>query len=116
MKLYRFRREDSSIKSVIFSQWVSMLDLVVKPALEREGFSFVSLDGKMSRQQRDESIRSFQADPSISVFVVSLQAGNLGITLTAACKIFILDVWFNPVRRLYNNCPPDVNMDYVSGC
>ncbi|CEP00375.1 hypothetical protein PBRA_001429 [Plasmodiophora brassicae] len=104
--LNRFRREDSSIKSVIFSQWVSMLDLVVKPALEREGFSFVSLDGKMSRQQRDESIR------------------NLGITLTAACKIFILDVWFNPgvedqaidrIHRVGQTRPVDVYRLVVQG-
>jgi len=59
--------------------------------LEREGVAFEYLDGKThDRQAR------FQEDPACRLFLISLKAGGLGLNLTAADYVFILDPWWNP--------------------
>ncbi|RUS17813.1 P-loop containing nucleoside triphosphate hydrolase protein [Jimgerdemannia flammicorona] len=73
--------KDRTTKSVVFSQWTSFLDVVGK-ALRKAGFHHVRLDGKMQRKKRDEAIASFQRDPEITVFLISLKCGSLGLNLT----------------------------------
>ncbi|RUO96125.1 P-loop containing nucleoside triphosphate hydrolase protein, partial [Jimgerdemannia flammicorona] len=82
--------KDRTTKSVVFSQWTSFLDVVGK-ALRKAGFHHVRLDGKMQRKKRDEAIASFQRDPEITVFLISLKCGSLGLNLTAANQCFLLD-------------------------
>ncbi len=57
---------DVSVKSIVFSQWTSMLDLV-EPALTSAGMRYVRLDGSMNYQQREKSINAFKDDPTIRV-------------------------------------------------
>eukprot|EP01083_Nonionella_stella_P077978 213153_1 len=85
-------------KNVVFSQWTSMLD-IVQIFLRKAGINFVRLDGTMSRQQRYNSIHSFQEDPDVQVFLLSLKAGNLGLNLTSANRVFLLDPWWNPAAE-----------------
>ncbi|CAG8482035.1 6832_t:CDS:10, partial [Cetraspora pellucida] len=86
---------DPTSKSVVFSQWTSFLNLV-EPALHHANIKFVRLDGKMSRLKREEAMRTFQYDPDIKVFLISLKCGSLGLNLTAADRCFIMDPWWNP--------------------
>jgi SNF2 family DNA or RNA helicase len=83
-------------KSLVFSQWTSMLDLV-EPELARSGHSFVRLDGATS--DRAAVVERFQNDPGVSVFLVSLKAGGVGLNLTAADHVFLLDPWWNPAAE-----------------
>jgi SNF2 family DNA or RNA helicase len=80
-------------KSLVFSQWTSMLDLL-EPKLAERGHRFVRLDGSTS--DRGSVVQKFQTDPTISVFLVSLKAGGVGLNLTAADHVFLFDPWWNP--------------------
>lgn len=80
-------------KVLIFSQFVKMLHLL-RDDLEKEGIKFNYLDG--STKNRQEQVDTFQSDPSIQVFLISLKAGGVGLNLTAADYVFILDPWWNP--------------------
>lgn len=91
-------RTDPSIKSIIFSQWTSMLDLLEQP-LNDAGYHFVRLDGAMSQTQRQNAVDAFNNDPTVTLFLVSMKAGGLGLNLTAGSRVFLLDPWWNPATE-----------------
>jgi SNF2 family DNA or RNA helicase len=80
-------------KALVFSQFTSLL-AIVRERLTEEGIAFEYLDG----QTRDRAgpVARFQTDPTCPVFLISLKAGGLGLNLTAAEYVFILDPWWNP--------------------
>lgn len=80
-------------KSLVFSQWTSMLDLL-EPHMKAHGLSFLRLDG--STRDRGEVVERFQKDAGTSVFLISLKAGGTGLNLTAADHVFLFDPWWNP--------------------
>ncbi len=80
-------------RALVFSQWTSYLDQV-EPGLSARGIRFSRLDGSTS--DRGRVVREFQDPAGPSVMLISLKAGGVGITLTAADHIFILDPWWNP--------------------
>ena len=82
-------------KVLVFSQFASLLHIVAKE-LSAKGISFYHFDGQTDARQRSERISRFQAeDNGVNVFLISLMAGNAGITLTAASYVFLLDPWWN---------------------
>ncbi|TPX73207.1 hypothetical protein CcCBS67573_g05518 [Chytriomyces confervae] len=89
------QRDDATMKSIVFSQFVAFLDLI-HWRLSRAGFNCVKLDGRMTPQGRDAVIQSFMKDPSVTIFLVSLKAGGVALNLTEASRVFILDPWWNP--------------------
>ncbi|KAL7750815.1 hypothetical protein RI367_003772 [Sorochytrium milnesiophthora] len=89
------RASDPRTKSVLFSQWTSMLNLV-EISLQKHGFKFVRLDGKMTRKSREESIARFHNDPACTIFLISLTSGSTGLNLAVATNCFLLDPWWNP--------------------
>lgn len=74
-ELYKTQKEDSTAKSIVFSQFVSFLDLC-QWRLSRAGFNVVKLDGRMSPQQRNTVIQTFMTDATVTVFLISLKAGG----------------------------------------
>ncbi|MGQ0647088.1 MAG: DEAD/DEAH box helicase [Gemmatimonadaceae bacterium] len=80
-------------KVLVFSQFTSLL-AIVKRAFDRAGIVYEYLDGKT--RKREESVRRFQEAPDCPVFLISLKAGGLGLNLTAADYVFLLDPWWNP--------------------
>ncbi len=80
-------------KALVFSQFTTLLG-IVRRTLDREGITYEYLDGKT--RDRAERVRRFQEDPSCRVFLVSLKAGGVGLNLTAAEYVFLLDPWWNP--------------------
>lgn len=80
-------------KSLVFSQFTSMLS-IVKKHLDARGIRYAYLDGQTRR--RKEVVEEFQTDPDVKVFLISLKAGGLGLNLTAAEYVFLLDPWWNP--------------------
>ncbi|KAK1299928.1 hypothetical protein QJS10_CPB13g01709 [Acorus calamus] len=85
----------SGSKSIVFSQWTAFLDLLQIP-LHRCNFTFLRLDGTLNQQQRERVIYQFTEDSNISVLLMSLKAGGVGINLTAASNAFLMDPWWNP--------------------
>jgi superfamily II DNA or RNA helicase len=80
-------------KVLIFSQFTSLLGLLSQQ-LQDKGIRFEYLDGKTT--DRAERVEKFQSDPAIKVFLLSLKAGGVGLNLTAADYVFVLDPWWNP--------------------
>ncbi|ODV74162.1 DNA repair protein RAD16 [Cyberlindnera jadinii NRRL Y-1542] len=94
-ELYKLRSDRVTIKSIVFSQFTSMLDLV-EWRLKRAGFQTVKLQGSMSPIQRDNTIRHFMENPQVEVFLVSLKAGGVALNLCEASQVFLMDPWWNP--------------------
>jgi SNF2 family DNA or RNA helicase len=80
-------------RALVFSQWTSMLDLI-EPHLEVAKMSFCRIDG--STAERGPVVERFQAPDGPQVMLLSLKAGGVGLTLTAADHVFIVDPWWNP--------------------
>lgn len=94
--LENMKSHDPSTKVIVFSQFVSMLDLV-GPFLTRKGFKYLTYDGRMSRKRKDHVIKQFKDIPAgFSVMLMSLRCGSLGLNLTEANKVIFLDLWWNP--------------------
>ncbi|HLU88195.1 MAG TPA: DEAD/DEAH box helicase, partial [Cyclobacteriaceae bacterium] len=80
-------------KILVFSQFVRHL-AIVKNFLQEEGIAFAYLDGQT--RDRQAEVESFQQNENIKVFLISLKAGGVGLNLTAAEYVFLLDPWWNP--------------------
>jgi len=80
-------------KALIFSQFVKHLTIVRK-YLDDKGMSYAYLDG--STKDRQGQVDSFQNNKDIKLFLISLRAGGLGLNLTEADYVFLLDPWWNP--------------------
>ncbi|KAI5301945.1 DNA repair protein rad16 [Ascosphaera pollenicola] len=97
-ELYKLRSKKQTQKSIVFSQFTSMLQLV-EWRLRRAGFSTVMLDGSMTPAQRQKSIEYFMKNVNVEVFLVSLKAGGVALNLTEASRVFIVDPWWNPAAE-----------------
>jgi len=80
-------------KILVFSQFVKHLSLF-KEYMERSHIKYAYLDG--TTKDRQKQVKLFQENDEISVFLISLKAGGLGLNLTAADYVFLLDPWWNP--------------------
>ncbi len=80
-------------KALVFSQFTSLLALL-RPRLEALGVTYEYLDGRT--RDRAARVDRFQSDPACPLFLISLKAGGLGLNLTAAEYVFLLDPWWNP--------------------
>ncbi|KAI2735885.1 hypothetical protein DTO013E5_8922 [Penicillium roqueforti] len=97
-ELFKERSKSHTPKSIIFSQFTSMLQLV-EWRLRHAGFNTVMLDGSMTPAQRQKSIEHFMTKPEVEVFLVSLKAGGVALNLTEASRVFIIDPWWNPAAE-----------------
>lgn len=82
-------------KVVVFSQWMPMLDMV-SSLLARHGFSHCTFNGGLNQEARERVLTKFAKDPDVEVLVTSLKAGGVGLNLTCASVVILLDPWWNP--------------------
>jgi SNF2 family DNA or RNA helicase len=80
-------------KILVFSQFVSMLDLIRKQLIARN-ISFEYLTGQT--RNRSDKVESFQNNDGIRVFLISMKAGGVGLNLTEADYVYLVDPWWNP--------------------
>ncbi len=85
----------SDHKALVFSQFLGMLALI-RGRLEQMGVKYEYFDGSTSAPDREKAIQSFQNDSTCRVFLISLKAGGVGLNLTAADYVYIVDPWWNP--------------------
>ena len=82
-------------KAIVFSQFSSMLDLL-SAECDKKGISYFHFDGQTPPAKRAEMVAAFQNEVSEThLFLISLKAGNTGLTLTAADYVFLFDPWWN---------------------
>lgn len=82
-------------KALVFSQFLGMLALI-REKLKELGVDYEYFDGSTSAPDREKAIRRFQDDTNCRVFLISLKAGGVGLNLTAADYVYIVDPWWNP--------------------
>jgi SNF2 family DNA or RNA helicase len=82
-------------KTIIFSQFTSLLDLLEIP-INRKGWKYCRFDGSMNITERNESVATFTDDPDVKIMLVSLKAGNAGLNLIAASHVILFDPFWNP--------------------
>jgi len=80
-------------KVLVFSQFVKHLD-IVRDSLDERQIAYAYLDG--NTRERHREVQRFQENDDLRVFLISLKAGGVGLNLTAADYVFILDPWWNP--------------------
>ncbi|TAG30844.1 MAG: helicase SNF2 [Sphingobacteriia bacterium] len=85
----------SNHKALVFSQFLGMLALI-KEKLKELGVNYEYFDGSSTVNERERAIQRFQNDENCRVFLISLKAGGVGLNLTAADYVYIVDPWWNP--------------------
>ncbi|WP_225874670.1 DEAD/DEAH box helicase [Pedobacter hiemivivus] len=91
--LEQIENKSPNHKILVFSQFVGMLDLIRKELYER-GIAHEYLTGQT--RNRAGAVASFQDNPEVRVFLISLKAGGVGLNLTKADYVYIVDPWWNP--------------------
>ncbi|KAF6828205.1 DNA repair protein rad5 [Colletotrichum plurivorum] len=92
--LRELRREKPRAKSVVFSQFTSFLTLI-EPALARANIKFLRLDGTMAQKARAAVLTEFQDSKVFTVLLISLRAGGVGLNLTSAQRVYMMDPWWS---------------------
>jgi SWI/SNF-related matrix-associated actin-dependent regulator of chromatin subfamily A3 len=82
------------IKSVIFSQWTSMLEIVGNE-LQKNRISYTLFTGQLSRVKRDEALMEFKSYNGTNVLLISLKCGSVGLNIIEASQVFLMDPWWN---------------------
>lgn len=113
--LANLRRSEAQLRAVVFTQHLDVHDACVR-GLQRDGFDVYQFSGSTGAAQRDSAIRNFQntSNGRAAVFVITLRSGNVGITLTAASRVYLLEPSIDPavevqaagrIHRLGQNKP-----------
>ena len=89
---------DRPVKSVVFSQWTRFLKLLEEP-LKEHGFKFVTLKGDMNRQSRTQALHQFNNNPKVVVLLLSLKTGGVGLNLTIASQVYLMEPYWNPATE-----------------
>jgi superfamily II DNA or RNA helicase len=82
-------------KILVFSQFVKQLD-IYQEHFDKEQIKYAYIDGSVNSKKRQELVDDFQENKDLKLFLISLKAGGVGLNLTAADYVFILDPWWNP--------------------
>lgn len=85
-------------KALVFSQFTGMLQLIAA-AMQERGIPFLYLDGSTKATDRQQLVERFQTEENLPVFLISLKAGGVGLTLTAADYVYLVDPWWNPAAE-----------------
>lgn len=88
-------RESATHKFIVFSQFTSMLDLI-EPFLRRDNLVFTRYDGSMRNDHREASLERLRNHSKCRILLCSLKCGSLGLNLTAASRVVILEPFWNP--------------------
>ena len=94
-------KETDEHKVIVFSQFTSMLDLI-EPFLKRAGYNFTRYDGSMRNDLREASLHRLREDKRTRVLLCSLKCGSLGLNLTVASRVVIMEPFWNPVRIFFS--------------
>jgi len=99
-EMARIKRDHPNDKIVVVSQFTSFLS-VIQGLLREQGFDYVRLDGTMNQELRADVIREFQrkGKGSPKVLLLSLKAGGVGLNLTSANHLLLLDPAWNPASE-----------------
>ena len=93
-QLKKLKKAEPATKCVVFSQFTSFLDLLT-PALQSANIAFLRFDGTMSQKDRAKTLTAFATRTKFTVLLLSLRAGGVGLNLTCAKRVFMMDPWWS---------------------
>ena len=93
--LQKTREEDPTAKCLVFSQFTESISWLATE-LTNAGFGHRTITGSMSMKKRSKAIEAFQKDPPTTIFLLSIRAGAVGINLTAANVVYMMEPCLNP--------------------
>ena len=113
--LINLKKTEPTVRAVVFTQYLDMHKACVR-GLKQDGFEVLAFTGSSTTLKKDETIRKFQdtSNGKAAVFVITLRSGNVGITLTAASRVYLLEPSLDPavevqaagrIHRLGQNKP-----------
>ncbi|KAI9569336.1 SNF2 family N-terminal domain-containing protein [Boletus coccyginus] len=88
-------RSESVEKTIIFSQFTTMLDLI-EPFLDARGIKHIRYDGSMPKDKREASLEKIRNSKTTRCILISFKAGSTGLNLTACNNVILVDMWWNP--------------------
>lgn len=95
--------DNADEKCLIVSQWTSMLDLIEESLKQNhwvKNTHYVRYDGRCSHQQKDKAIKQLNEDDDVRVMLVSLKSGGVGLNLTRANRVYMVDPWWNEASEV----------------
>ncbi|RFU34366.1 hypothetical protein B7463_g2032, partial [Scytalidium lignicola] len=92
--LKALRKYHPGMKSVVFSQFTSFLS-IIEPQLTRASIPFVRFDGSMAQTTRAAVLKTFSESKKGLVLLLSLRAGGVGLNLTMAKRVYMMDPWWS---------------------
>lgn len=101
LRLLREKLEESvgeGHKALVFSQWTGLLDLL-EPGLQASNLDFCRIDGSTPAEKRASIVEQFQSPDGPPLLLMTLKAGGVGLNLTAADHVFLIDPWWNPAAE-----------------
>ena len=81
-------------QAIVFSQFTTYLDIIQHHVSEKH-WKYARIDSSQSAKKRQEQVDLFQ-EGICPIFLISLKAGGVGLNLTAASYVFVMDPWWNP--------------------
>ncbi|KAF3039514.1 hypothetical protein E8E12_004791 [Didymella heteroderae] len=96
-------RENPSVKIIIYTQFLAMIRILTK-ICEREGWKTEQYHGKLSLVARNKAIEEFASNDQSRILLASLRCGGLGLNLTMASKVIIIDPWWNQASEQQAFC------------
>jgi DNA repair protein RAD5 len=93
-QLKKLKRAEPATKCVVFSQFTSFLDLL-NPALQSANIAFLRFDGSMNQKDRAKTLTAFATRTKFTVLLLSLRAGGVGLNLTCAKRVYMMDPWWS---------------------
>jgi SNF2 family DNA or RNA helicase len=95
-EVLKILKKEPQRKTIVFSQFTSMLDMI-EPVFEAKKIIFTRYDGSMTTRKREQSLDRLREDPECTVLLCSLKCGALGLNLTCASQVVLIDPWWNPM-------------------
>lgn len=92
--LRALRKANPRMKSVVFSQFTSFMTLI-EPALDKANMHYLRLDGSVAQKARAAVLNEFRDSKKFTVLLISLKAGGVGLNLTSAKRVYMMDPWWS---------------------
>ncbi|KAF1919601.1 SNF2 family N-terminal domain-containing protein [Ampelomyces quisqualis] len=102
-QILNWRKENAGVKVIIYTQFLAMIRILAR-VCQNEGWQTEQYHGKMSFKARDKALGNFADDAEVSILLASLRCGGLGLNLTMASKVIMIDPWWNTASEQQAFC------------
>ncbi|KAI4934304.1 hypothetical protein J4E85_002160 [Alternaria conjuncta] len=102
-QIMNWLEENKQVKIIVYTQFLAMIR-ILDAVFRKEGWVSEKYHGKMSLGARDKAISTFAENPDCKIMLASLRCGGLGLNLTMASKVIMIDPWWNSASEQQAFC------------